>query len=470
MERVFKWLTAEGGSSKAAIYTNWFASTFEPNSFDGVNRMLACYIKYCAKLSIVPKREYLMAYLKVDGKRDVKKFNIKTDTMSSYDYRETSQLEEAFRVITELTTSTYDMYVSVDLTDRDFKVDMYEFMMSLKSDLIQNAMMKAVPRLSDGSDIGEVSSDLRAELSSLDKVFDTRKLRNVDVTNPDAEEGELEFLCPTGLPCIDGDIGGVYTHIMTTLTAQPGGGKTRMGEAHWVYPMMTIAKKDVLFYENELTAMQVKNILIAHHITRLYGGRIKIPDSLMNKKKEMSPEQLQIYEAAKIDLFESGKYGKLIIKEECIVETYEDEATDIIKESGNLGLIVIDYMGLCRSVPESKYDRSMEQFEIITKAYEITRRILKAYDVAALCINQYNDKGIDAAYAGKPIRSGYVQGGHIVQRHTDYDLSMTFTEEQELAGVRMLSVSKRRGTAGFKNVLLSTDLAVSVFRQELNTK
>lgn len=470
MERVFKWLTVEGGSEKASSYTAWFANTFEPENFDGINRMLVCYIQYCAKLSITPKREFLSAYLKVDGKRDVKKYNIKTDTMSSYDYRETSQLEEAFRVITELTTTTYDQYVQVDLTDRDFKVDMYEFMTSLKSDLIQNEMMKAYPRLMDGSDVGEVSADLRTALANLDKVYDTKKLRSVDVVNDEAEEGELEFLCPTGLPCVDGDLGGIYTHIMVTLTAQPGGGKTRMGCAHWIYPMLTIAKKDVLLYENELTKMQIKNMLIAYHITVLYGGRIKLPDSIMNKKKEMTPEQLQVYEAAKIDLFESGKYGNLIIKEECVVENYEDEARDIIRESGNLGLIVIDYMGLCRSTPLTKYDRRKEQFEIITDAYEITRRLLKEYAISALCINQYNDKGIDAAYAGRPIRSGYVQGGHIVQRHTDYDLSMTFTEEQELAKVRMLSVSKRRGTAGFSNVMFSVDLAVSIFRQELNTK
>lgn len=264
MERVFKWLTAEGGSDKAATYTTWFANTFDPSNFDGINRMLVCYIKYCAKLSITPKRDFLMAYLKVDGKRDVKKYNIKTDTMSSYDYRETSQLEEAFRVISELTTTTYDQYIEVDLTDREFKVDMYDFMTSLKSDLIQNAMMKAYPRLMDGTDVGEVSADLRSELSNLDKVYDTKKLRSVDIINTEAEEGELEFLCYTGLPCVDGDLGGIYTHIMTTLTAQPGGGKTRMGCVHWIYPVLTIAKKDVLLYENELTAMQIKNMLIAY--------------------------------------------------------------------------------------------------------------------------------------------------------------------------------------------------------------
>lgn len=470
MERVYKWLTSESGNPRAEVYTDWFASTFEPANFDGIDRIMASFIEYCSKLSIAPRQEFLDAYLKVDGKRDVKRHNIKTDTMASYDYNESSQLEEAYQIIAEMAKTTYQAYIGVDITGRDFKVDMYDFMTSLKSDLIQKSMMTAYPRLMDGTPVEEVSADLRTSLSELDEIYNTSKIKNVDLIDKDADEGEMHLVCKTGIPCVDGDLGGVYTRIMVTLNAQPGGGKTRMGLVHWVYQVLTKAKKDVLLYELELTKMQVKNILIAYHITRVYGGKLKIPDSLMNKKSEMTPEQLQIYEAAKIDLFESGNYGNLIIKDDLIVEHYKDEAESVIRASGNLGLIMIDYMGLCQSQPVGKYARRMEQFEIITEAYVITRYLLKNHDISSLCINQYNDKGIDAAYAGKPIRSGHVQGGHIVQRHTDYDLSMTFTEEQELAKVRMLSVSKRRGSAGFNNVLFSTDLSVSIFKQELSRR
>ena len=87
--------------------------------------------------------------------------------------------------------------------------------------------------------------------------------------------------------------------------------------------------------------------------------------------------------------------------------------------------------------------------------------------MAAVCINQYNDEGINAAYAGKTIRPGHVQGGHIANRHTDYDLSMTYTEEQKLANLRTLANTKPRGSGGFKPVQLKTDLSISMFRQEV---
>lgn len=468
MIRVFKWLTAEGGDPKAGVYTDWFTRIFEPKDFSGINKLLMCYLKFCTKLSIVSQRSYLEAYLKVDGKADVKKYNIKTDTMASYDYREISQLEEAYRVVQGIAIATYDNYTSIDLADRNFKVDMNEFMVRMKSELISQALMDTYPHLNDGSDISEVSEELRNDLVNIDKTYDTTKIRDVDLTsNREGADKGIVFLAKTGMPCIDGDIGGIYSTLVYTLTSQPKGGKTRFGAVHFVYPMIVEAKKDAIVYEMELTELQFKNVLIAYHITRVYGGRIKIPDSVLNKTEEMTDEQRQIYESAKIDLFESGKFGKLIFRDELVVEKYQDEIIGITKASGNLGIVMIDYMGLAKSVPTTKWDRRLEEFERIGEAYKITKECAKKLDFAALCINQYNDKGIEAAYAGKRMRSGYVQGGHIVTRHTDYDMHLTYTEEQELANVRSFEAPAVRGGAGFKGVLLSADLSVSIFRQQV---
>lgn len=467
MVRIFKWLTEEGGSPKASAYTSWFASMFEPKNFEGIDRLLMCYIKYCAKLSIVPKKAYLNAYLNVDGKGDVRKYNIKTDSMSSFDYKETSQLEEAYRQIREIVTSAYEDYVAADLTERDFKVDMYDFMSSMKSESIQSAMMRAYPKLHDGSNLNEVSADLRSDLAELDRVYDTDKISNIGFTQEGNEDTQLELICKTGIPCIDGDCGGIYTRTLTTLTGQPKSGKTRLVLVHWVYQVLTVAKKDVIMYELELTSMQVKNILIAYHITRVYGGRVKIPDSLMNRKGEMSPEQQQIYESAKIDLFESGKYGRLKVVTELVVESMDDEVRREIKESGNCALVVYDYMGIIQSKPVDRWAKRLDKWQIITDAYEISKRITNDCNVATVSLNQFTEDGISAAESGKVIRPGHIQGGQVVQRHTDYDIVMCYTEEQKLAKVRTMSCGYSRISAGFNNALMSVDLSVSIFRQEV---
>lgn len=468
MNKVFKWFTAEGACEHAEAYTSWFARTFDVSNFSGIEKLFYCFLSYCAKLSVVPRRAFLVAYLSVDAKRDIKKYNIKTDTMESYDYREASQLEAAFSIIAQVAKDTYEQYLEEDISSRDFKVDIYDYMVSRSSEDIQKAMLDTYPKLTDGSDVRELSEHLKADLVTIEETFNTDKIKEIDYSSSSNDgETKMRFLCPTRIPAIDGDCGGIYTRMLVTIAAQPGGGKTRLALVHYAYQVLTVAKQDVLFYETELSVSQTKNILIAYHITQIYGGRIKIPDSLMNKPEDMTEQQKQIYESAKIDLFESDKYGKFIVKEECIVENLEDELRSFVKISDKPGLIVIDYMGLIESVPASKWDKSLDDYQIITNAYKIVRKILKAYDVGAVCINQYNDKGIDAAYAGKPMRSGYIQGGHITHRHTDYHLDMTYTEEQWLAHVRGLSSSKSRGSGGFSNALLQLDLSVSYFTQQV---
>ena len=464
MEKIFKWFTlADEPSTQKYVW--WFAKSFEPKNFTGIDRLFMCYIKFCAKLSIIPRKESLSSYLITDGKRDIKRNNIRLEAMNSYDYDESSQFEEAFRLLSATAITQFESYCDVDLTGREFKTDVYVFMSEMRSNDIQEAMMSFYPKLTDGSDVTEVTHDLRNRLAQIDEIYAEKKIKQIDFTTDEESSTEMRFLCKTDIPAIDGDIGGIYTRILTTLNAQPQGGKTRFALIHYIYKVLTVAKKNCIFYELELSQTQVKNILIAYHISVVYGGRIKIPDSLLNRKSELSAEQLRIYESAKIDLFESGKYGKLTIRNECIVEELEDELLADIKGDPDLAYIGIDYMGLVQSKPEKSYQR-MERYEIITTAYEIVRRILLIADVGAICINQYNDEGIKAAFSGKSIRPGHVQGGHIVERHTDYDLSMTYTEEQKLAGIRDLQNSKTRGTMGFGRVQLSTDLSVSIFRQE----
>ena len=467
MEKVFKWLTQDGGDPKAVTYVNWFARNFSPNDFTGIDRLMVCFIQYCASLSISPTKKFFMSYLKVDGKRDMKKYNIRTDTMSSFDYNETSQLEAGFQTLAGIAGDTYDRYMEQDLTDRSFKVDVDMFLSEMQTEAIQSTFYKYFSQLSDGFDPRDVSLGARSALAKVDTVFDRGKIKTVEYVSAADDDLDMRFICKTGLPCIDGDVGGIYTDMIYTFTGQPGSGKTRFAWVHFVYQIITVAKEDVLVYNLELSDSQAKNIIIAYHILRLYGGRIKIPDSVMNKK-EMTEEQQRIYEAAKIDLFESGNYGKIIIRGQLVVEEYEQEVTDIKRDNPNLSFVTIDYLGFSKSKPTTKWDARKQKYEIITDAYDISVDLKKALHIGFLCLNQYTDEGITAALAGKKIRSGHVQGGQVVERHSDYDMTMTMTEEQELANVRSLSIAKKRGSKGFNNVTISVDLSVSIFRQEVD--
>lgn len=465
MESIFKWLTKEWSGERSRIYSSWFSRRLTVKDFSGIDAVLFCFLQYCFKLNVEPCRNYLTAYLKVDCKQDIKKYNIHLPNLESLNYEDASGIEQAYQEIQVAAVQAYDSYQEVDLTDHDFKVDMYEFLKEQKSRAISQIMLDSYPKLTDGSDITEVSMTVRNRLAEVDEEYDTSKISEIDFD--DSSEEHNEFICMTNIPCIDDDIGGIFTRYIYTLNAQPGSGKTKFSCVHFAYQVMVKAKKDVIYYENEMSESEIRNILISYHITRVYGGKVKLPATNMNKYDSLSEEQKHIYQAAKIDLFESGKYGKLLFKEGCIVEDIEDECYNIVRNSENgVALLVIDYMGLCESKPsDSRWAKRKEQFEIITDAYVATRHIVRSCNIAALCLNQFNDKGIEAAYAAKTIRPGFVQGGHIVQRHTDYDLSMTFTEEQKQANVRELSVTKTRSTEGFSNVAFRVDLSCGIFTQ-----
>ncbi len=462
MKDIFKWFTIE--DEKTAEYIYWFKDSFKETDFEGIDRLFYCYIEYCAFLDILPKRNYLDYYLKTEAKRDMVKYNIKTDAMGTFDYKQSSQVEEAYQILCSLASEVYDTYCEVDLTDRNFKVDMMSFMRQKHSESIYQAVSNYLPKITDGSDVLSVSEGLQHALVSADEAYDVRKLESVSGNKNNAK---MRFIAKTGIPCVDDTdgTGGIYTKCMTTLNGQPGAGKTRISLAYWVYPILVNAKKDVAYFETELSQGQVENILIAHHIVNVYRGKIKIPDTLMNEEGALTREQEQIYESAKIDLFESGKYGKFIFHKGVLTNTFKKDIVRMIKSNPNFKYFCVDYAGLAKYKPESKYEVHKDQYQVITDVYEAARDILLDHDVGALILNQYNDKGIDAAYAGRPIRSGYIQGGHIVHRHTDFDLSMTFTEEQELAGVFLMSLTKTRGSAGFKNVMFQKDMSISKIEQ-----
>lgn len=470
MDKIFKWFTEESQLDSSLAYCAWFTKEMDINSFRGVDKLIVCFLKYCSNLHVKVSKRALSFYIKNDLERDIKKFNIKSDTMDAYDYTQISQLKEAAGILGGILTSSYDTYVLKDLTQSEFRLDMSNFFSEKKAEEMQNLFTEFYPRTMDGSNLEDVGSEMKHRISKIEELYNIKKLKNLDfiegrVSSESEDNENLEYLFDTGLPCVDGDSMGVYTHLMTTINAQPSGGKTRLTEIHWAYKCV-LAGYDCIWYTTELTKAQVENIMIAHHITQLFGGSKKIPDALLNRKKELSEEQLRIYEAARIDLFESGRYGKMIIKRGCILEELDDEVRNLLRINSNIKLLAIDYMGLIRSVPRDPRQKAYDKYQVIEKAYEIVRGILMDCSIHAVCINQYNEEGIKAAEAGRPIRSGMTEGGHCVFRYTDYDLNLTYTPEQKLAGVRMLESAKTRGTPGFPKTMLRVDLAVSYFNQD----
>lgn len=468
MNKIFKWFTQDGAQAKI----EWFVDSFDVMDFQGVDRMLAAFLEFCAFLNIPAQRKYLESFLKTDGKQAMRIHDVRIDIVGNYNMEDPGVVEEASRILKALTLDTYDSYCSENVEGHTFKVDMYDFMQRHMREGLESLMTEAYPKISMGEDLQMMTEDLTYQIQRLRSNYSKDKLNKLDfmegrtaATGTVSEREVLRHLFTTGLPCVDGDIGGMYSKQLWALGGSPGTGKTRMASVQFAYRAMVTAKIDVLFDELELSALEVKNIMVAHHIVNLYMGRVKIPDSLINKNK-LTSEQRGYVEAARIDLFESGKYGKLIVRDDSMyVEHIEDEMYAFLRRNRNVQLWIIDYAGHVGSKPVDRYSKKLDTSDIIYKLYKTVKQIVKTADIGALILNQFNKEGVDAAKMGKKIVAGHVQGGMIVEQESDYDLAMTATEEQEQAGMFMLSTAKKRSAAGFDNVPFESDKSVSIFRQ-----
>lgn len=465
MQRVFKWFTLDNAAAKA----DWFSGAFDTEEFKGEDKLLFCFIKYCSKLGVPVYQKYFDKFMSTEGKMLIRQHNIRLSDMGNFNYDDPAALEEAVRIITGVAVTRFQQCLEGDISERSFKMDMLTFMKERQKERLIEIMTESFTELNMGKDAGEANSEMIWKLQLIADRYSESKLYKLDFmegkTYRRGEEDAMRFLFKVNMPCIDGDVGGTFSKQLMAIEGGPGTGKTRFALIHFAYQCAVITKKDVYINELELSIGEVKNILVAYHIIRLWNGTVKIPDRDINQDR-LTKEQRQYVDAARIDLFESGKYGKFIISDDKIyVEELESTMYPVFRRNPNIVYWIIDYAGLAASRPSDKFAHVLRGYEVIQELYKRVKDIIKTADIGALIVNQFGEKGIEASRAGKQIVPGHVEGGQIISRHADYEIAMTATDEQVLANMCMMSTVKVRAAKGFKNAPVNTDLAVSIFRQ-----
>ena len=170
-------------------------------------------------------------------------------------------------------------------------------------------------------------------------------------------------------------------------------------------------------------------------------------------------------EAARYDLFESGKYGKIVcIESELYVENYLNKIRNWDKLKGPFDLIIIDYIGLMKSKP-AQYQREKLKADIIATTFETFKGYIRTTRKAGIAISQFNREGIAAGNADKEITTEMAQGGITVYRNTDYNIAISMTETMRLQQKRRFSQPKVRASAGFGSFIADTRLGFCYFKQ-----
>lgn len=479
MNSIFRYFIPHEGDDKETLklrqgYASWFIDSFPISEFQGEEYIFWYFLKYATRLEVSLKPRYFEVFLNSRLRELLLKDNVRVEGTEALNPQDINQIETMVEITKEVMLSSYDLLLREEEYIEDFVADMDEFMTMQ----IEESAMLAISRsiemqksIVDGQ-IGPTAAieDLNASTALIMDIYDKEKLEELGPSVMRKEE--FKFITDTGIPAIDKDMLGAYSGQMIGIEAAGGTGKTRFAIGVWAWRAAVINKKSVVYYAMEQSEAEVESMLLARHILHLYGKQIV--SQLISKK--LVPEKLQpIVDAARDDLFESGKYGKIhICTDYLYLESFKQKLDRLDKLKGPFDVIVIDYMALIEQRNTDKdrdkkvFVKSLSDWEVTKKAYRYSKKYARRRGKLVIAINQLTKEGADKAKEGKDTGMGDVQGGMEAYRSCDYNLVLAATPEMESQNKIRIFNPKKRDTAGLGNLLLNVRLGVCLFMQDQN--
>ena len=444
----------------------WFIDNFPDTEFSREDAIMYNYASFSATLRIPLSSEYFETYCDSELRKFLVKSKAKIAGTDDLNYEDPSALEVAYRVVCEEMSRYLQAWEREPLDPKDFVVSAKSFMHSQLNERFTNVLASSFDMKSETEDVNKALLHAQVQLEVIQEIYDETKLEELDMHTHRSENEGLEFVCDTGLPSIDADIDGIYRTQLGGVEAAPGKGKTRFALGVWAYRAAVLYKKNVLYYSLEQDAAECEAMLVARHVYELFELLISDKLILKNKIPEEYKEQV---EAARLDLFESNKYGKIEIQAvDLYMETFIQKIKSADRLRGPFDLIIIDYMALITE--KNTFGRPKNIGEVVSYCYKNFKKYLRHSRKAGIAVNQLNREGIAASNADKEITTEMAQGGLEVYRSTDFNLTITATKEMELQHKRRISQPKKRSSEGMGSVVVDVRLGVCLWYQQQKSK
>lgn len=438
----------------------WFTDTFPAFEFKNEDYIMREYCAYSARLLVPLKSQYFSVFLSTELRRILIETRIKLPGTDNLSYDEPTGLESAYQVATEYLQNEFNILESYEADVQDFPVVADEFISKRLSERTVEELGKAYEVLST-SDNSQATVDYALDrLILLKDIYNKEQLD--DLKDISIGQDDFEFVSDTGIKVVDDDINGIYTTQLFSIEAQPGTCKTRFSLGVMVYRAAVFYKRNVVYYQLEQTKTEAEAMLIARHVFTLYNMQIS---SGMIQFGQVPPEYQDKVNAARIDLFESGKYGKIkIINTDLYYETLEQVFRKDDKLFGPFDMVVVDYMGLIMQQPD-KYHKEKLEYQVIADSYRKMKHYMRSTHKCGVAVSQLNREGIAAGKEDKEITPEMAQGGVAVYKHTDQNLAFTRTAVMEAQQKIRISQPKKRGSEGFGTTVIDTRLGFCYFYQ-----
>ena len=444
-------------------YMTWFVNTFPETEFKDDERLMYSYMEYISELDTAPTANTLDVWLDSEMVSVMRELNIHVVGTEQLSFNDPSALETARRITSDVIRDNYKVLSTMPIDENNFAVEMSAWMSNALKTRTIECMSNGFSSLQGGEDASDTATNISEQLQLITDIYDKELLS--DFMNTPSGDTKPYFVTDFDLAPIDSDSGGIWSKQLIGIEAQPGTCKTRYTLA-LCYTAAVKNGKNVLYYNLEQSREEIEAMLIAKHVFNMFGKQIN--DNLI-WKQHLSDELQQFVDAARIDLFESGKYGKIQI--ECpsviYVETFIQKIKNTDKLKGPFDLIAIDYMGLIDSKP-AKYKQDKTLYEIIKMAFRLFKRYVRATNKAGIAVSQFNKEGVAAGKSDKEITPDMAEGGMAVFKNTDYNVEFSMTSEMRLQNVRRVSQAKVRGSAGFGSFLIDVRLGMLYFKERKN--
>lgn len=474
MQEIFGYFVKKPGQTqqdhqRSNAFALWFCDHFPPEEFQGVEFLLRHLVGYASKFNVPISEKYVKAFIASELKPLVLKNNVRvkgTEDISSTE--DMLQMETLIARSKEVLLGEYYSLLHSETELEEFPAAADMFITERLSEATVQAMSTSFEIKETGVKglVGphDAAQYLIEEMAKISEMYNREILEELESEAPHG--ASLEFVTDTGFPSIDRDSAGGRKGQLFGVEAPPGTGKTRLTTGVWTYRAAVLHKRNCAYYALEQSQKEIEGLLTATHYYNLYGEEIDAKWIMYN---EVPEEMKAKVEAARIDLFESGKYGKIkIFCKKLYLESFIETMKRDDALHGPFDMISIDYMALIEQKPQEGrgYYKQLNEYEIIKKAYRKFKRYVLFNDKFGIAINQLNRDGEEKSKKGLELDTTDAQGGMEVYRSTDYNMAMVCTPEMERRGLREIQNPKKRNSAGVGRIMLKTRLGCCLFKQE----
>lgn len=426
-------------------YATWFIDSFPMSEFEKEDKVMYDIVKTAVRIKATLKEKYIRVYIASMLKEFIVKNKITIPETETLMLEDTSMLKEATSVIGDLILGCYDNFMAEEINVDDFVTDAKEWMMSQKKTRIIEICKESYKRLNvvTKHQIGveDTAKYLEYQSKLVNDVYSEDTLAEID---RHTNHIEMRPVIRFSIPELQSKIKAVYSTELCTIAAGPGVGKTTFAVCDAIYTSAVKYKQNCMLICMEQTQEVIEAMLVARHVASMSNKTLSYGD--IAKKQYKDEKILQLIEIAKHDLFESGRYGKIFIRdkrETFYLETMESTLDRIINLEGPFDCIMIDHMAVLQQQP-GPYIKQLDIGPIVKQAYIRLVKYAGHKDVAILAINQLDREGTDLAAQGKTVRDKDFAGGMETIRSSDIVLVIERTPQMEINNMRRIYSKKVR--------------------------